>query len=124
VAIEPHAVIRASHACQHTLPEGAQLYATFDGMSLTKLSRVELKINGRVQLYFYRDGRRRQLTVEGDEILVASFQDIAGQSVSSILRQARHAASLFRGFGAPMPPAMEPHSTSVLAALQGSNFFG
>jgi hypothetical protein len=125
MAVEPHAVIRASHACQQTLPDEAYLYATIDDMTLTKLSRIELKPNGRVQLFFVKDDRRRQLTVEGDELLVISFQELSGQNMATILRQARHAASPFRRFGAPTrATAMEPHATSVLAALQGSNFFG
>ncbi len=124
MAVEPHAVIRASHACRGTVPDEAYLYATIDDMTLTKLSRVELKPNGRVQLFFVKDGRRRQLTVEGDEILVVSFQELSGQNVAPILRRARHAASPFRGFGAPTRPATEPHATSVLTAMHGSNFFG
>jgi hypothetical protein len=125
MAVEPHAVIRASQACRGTVPDDAYLYATVDDMTLTKLSRIELKSNGRVQLYFCKDGHRRQLTVEGDELLVISFQELSGQNMAIILRQARHAASPFRGFGAPArATAMEPHATFVLAAMHGSNFFG
>ena len=125
MAVEPHAVMRAKHVCQEILPEDAFLYATIDDITLTKVNRAELKPNGKVQLFFIKDNRRRQLTVDGDEILIVSFQELSGQSVASILRQARHAASPFRGFGAPTrATAMEPHATSVLAAMHGSNFFG
>ena len=68
--------------------------------------------------------RRRQLTVDGDELLVISFQELSGYDKTDIFRQARHAASPFRGCKAPTRSAMEPHATSVLTAMQGSNFFG
>jgi hypothetical protein len=125
MSTEPHAIIRASHACQEPLPDDVYLHASLDGKTLTRLSKIELRPNGRVRIIYTKDTHRHQITVESDEVLILSFQDLTGQNSHAILRQARRAASPFRRFGAP-PRAteVEPLATSVLTAMQGANFFG
>jgi hypothetical protein len=125
MSVEPNAIFRADQIERAQLPEGTKVFFAFSTNTLTRLLRVELKPNGRVQLVYQQRGKRRQLTVEGDATLIVSFQDLDGHSAPSILRKARRAASPFSGVEAPTRfGVMDPHPNSVLAALSGSNFYG
>jgi|WetSurMetagenome_2_1015567.scaffolds.fasta_scaffold01858_4 hypothetical protein len=123
---EPNAVFKANQIDRAQLPKGVKLFFPIDKTTLTRLSKVELKSNGRVQLSYYTHGKRRQLTIDGEDYLVVSYQDLDGHLSSAVMRQARHASSPFSGVMAPMYDfnTREPLANSVLAAMYGSNHYG
>jgi hypothetical protein len=126
MSVEPHALIKANHACREKFPTGARLYFSVDNVTMVEIKKSELKTNGRVQLVYQQDQRhRRQVTVDGDVFLVVSFQDLSNQSFSTVMRQAGRVSGLFRGC---RPLTNESRAkagaTSVLTNLITSNFYG
>ncbi len=129
MSVEPHALMRADHACREQLPANADLYLPLYDGTLSKINRAILKTSGRVQLYYTKNNRRRQLTVDGDTMLVVSVEDISERVATIILREAGLASAPFRSYGLPVAQGvatirLSESQTSVLTAMHGCNFHG
>lgn len=122
---EPHALIRANHACREQLPANANLFFPSINGTLVSINNCEECSSGRVRIYYSYSKHRRQLTIDGDTWLVISFDNLTGHDSNSIFQRAKCASSPFRGWGTvPRTIEVTPHTTSVLTALHGANFFG
>jgi hypothetical protein len=124
MSVEPHALIRADHACNGQLPSNADLYIPiYDGV-LMRLNRAELTPAGRVRVYYTYGGHRHQLTIDGDTMLVGSVQDLSGHNGAPIFRRAGLASSPFHHLHDDRMSYVQEKQSSIESALQGCNFHG
>jgi hypothetical protein len=125
VSVEPHALIKASYVCKEKIPAEAGIFFTVDGKTLTRVQKVDMKPTGRVRLCYPGGRSRKQITVDGDTLLVLSMEDLTGRNAVEIFKQAGCASSPFRSsiLKSHLSETQKP-TTSVLAAMHGANYYG